>query len=144
MKIKSRFVKWWKSYRYRFAPWLSYNIKNHFEIEECNQNFYNQKHSVEKKTIGVKYVNKDADKIITNKELKSILLDVFKKLAYDRKSTYTALDIHKKNCDIFFNHFGFLIDRTPSGVSSTAGTGVRVIAGNVPEGSLIGDYSIPS
>lgn len=139
----------WKNYKYRFVPWISLNIireerKRLLKIEKkpTKVKYYqsDQESIKQLDSIRIDHVMKD-DVLISNKELRCTLVEFFGKLSSPKSSNYTMEDVHEKNSSIFYEHFGFLLGRRKSIISSQAGLGVFVIEGTVKAGSLVGKLS---
>lgn len=146
-----RLRKLWKNYKYRFVPWISFNVIREerkrlltqtatgiekptgaFKNDYCDKSL-----TRELRTVEIDYVMK-GDVRITSKELSCTLAELFDKLSYPRNSKYTKQDVHNRNCAIFYDHFGFLLGRRKSIVAPEAGLGVFVIEGTAKAGSLVG------
>ncbi|XP_030049014.1 SET domain-containing protein 9 isoform X2 [Microcaecilia unicolor] len=134
----------WKSYRYRFVPWIALNLA--------------------RKRRTTRHVSKDSqDKIISDTVVLDTLLKIFQALIISNfrdesvllpeaiRARYEALytiqqtigkGLEQSICtpgEILFSTLGFSINRSPSSLIS-AGMGVFVSKGYVPKGAVVAMY----
>ncbi|XP_046561407.1 SET domain-containing protein 9-like [Haliotis rubra] len=116
--IKSVLNKW-KQYKYRFVPWIAFNLKDR----------------------SVREVPKGADDaIISNKAVANFLQCFFKSL--HEKETSPIKDRHtifKENLDIMMKQLGFVTERQCS-LLENGGRGVFVTRGTVPAKTIVSMY----
>ncbi|KAG8222104.1 hypothetical protein J437_LFUL000868 [Ladona fulva] len=110
----------WNDYKYRFVPWIAFNIKN--RSSRIVQ-------------------SKEKDKIITDKEVIDTLLQVLPKFYRQDGRTENSL-LAKRNSEVMTKVMGFNISRAPSSISGMKGSGLGVFIRNgvAPKGSLVALY----
>lgn len=134
----NRFLDKWKSYRYRFVPWIALNL------------------SKNEKTLR-RVTERSKDKLTPDEEVSGALLQLFGVLFHThwapqqhsrRAQTHFKCSTGQDNrwsggliCghDAMFQTLGFCIDRKQSSLAS-AGTGVFVTKGFVPKGAIVALY----
>ncbi|KAK3595261.1 hypothetical protein CHS0354_010869 [Potamilus streckersoni] len=110
----------WKQYRYRFVPWIAMTLKDR----------------------SVRAVqDKSQDKIISDQDVYTCLLNLFEGLYQGSKSILYPIgpDLYKRNLNVMDNVLGFQTERQPS-VLPDGGVGVIVTKGIVPNGSIVSMY----
>lgn len=132
----NRFLNRWRSYRHRFVPWIALNLsKNQQTLRQVTE--------------------RSKDKLTPDEEVSRALLRLFGVLFQRTQHQHarraqtdfrrsTGRDDHCREgllCehDAMFQTLGFCIDRGPSSLPS-AGTGVFVTRGFVPEGAVVAMY----
>ncbi|XP_070535834.1 SET domain-containing protein 9-like [Ptychodera flava] len=112
--ILRRFVSKWKSYRYRFVPWIALNLKDR---------------SIRAVPTG------SSDKIITDQTVEETLLKLFAAL---NKIPQNGTGLNSAtSLDVMMKVMGFKVERATSQVG---GTGVYVTDGMVPKGTVLAMY----
>ncbi|CAF97553.1 unnamed protein product, partial [Tetraodon nigroviridis] len=133
-----RFLNKWKSYKYRFVPWIALNLsKNEKTLRQVTE--------------------RSTDKLTPDEEVSRALLQLFGVLfqthwtkhqdprrAHIHFERSTGQDDHSQRgpaCghEAMFQTLGFCIDRKPSSLPF-AGTGVFVTKGFVPKGAIVALY----
>ncbi|XP_025110518.1 SET domain-containing protein 9-like [Pomacea canaliculata] len=118
-----RLLEKWKQYRYRFVPWLAYNLKDR----------------------SVRSVPKgDKDKLVLDEEVKMALINFLSAIANSTKdSSISSLvclqSSAENNLDLMHKVLGFKIQRQLSSIPN-GGTGVIVTAGFIPAGTVTSLY----
>ncbi|CAL9688917.1 unnamed protein product [Knipowitschia caucasica] len=119
----------WKSYRYRFVPWIALNVsKNEKTLRKVSE--------------------RRLDKLLADDEVSSCLLRLFG-LLHRGQDSQAALDSASAHSDklsagmcaheAMLHSLGFCIQRKPSSVPF-AGTGVFVTQGAIPKGATVAMY----
>ncbi|XP_020891831.1 SET domain-containing protein 9-like [Exaiptasia diaphana] len=115
-----RWLEWWRGYKYRFVPWLTFNLKNRTvrEVPSIAQ-----------------------DSIIPTDELLHSLTTFIGEL---HKHDQKACDLNKysqreANLHVMKEFFGYQVERRSS-LLSGGGQGLFVTSGEVPRGSLVALY----
>ncbi|XP_006626869.1 SET domain-containing protein 9 isoform X1 [Lepisosteus oculatus] len=137
--------KKWNSYKYRFVPWIAVNLgKNERTLRQV--------------------MDRTQDKLVSDEEISASLRTFFRALFKSSlqrqqevlsvlpdslRSTYQAfpytietqksLDGHHDPSKVMLETMGFSIHRAPSSLQS-AGTGVFISAGTVPQGATVAMY----
>lgn len=148
--------KWWKSYKYRFVPWIALNVKRHESsplaaplVQSSAQKDENAAENSVKwakdkpvQNVPVHHLRKSEEKLITDDQLTRILIDYFAKCLpqndWNEEMDFSKMSAHNKN--VMKDHFGFIVERKKSQVSADAGTGVFVSDGVAKAGSIVGKF----
>ncbi|XP_021954631.1 SET domain-containing protein 9 [Folsomia candida] len=148
--------KWWKSYKYRFVPWIALNVKRHESsplaaplVQSSAQKDENAAENSVKwakdkpvQNVPVHHLRKSEEKLITDDQLTRILIDYFAKCLpqndWNEEMDFSKMSAHNKN--VMKDHFGFIVERKKSQVSADAGTGVFVSDGVAKAGSIVALY----
>jgi len=112
----------WKQYKYRFVPWLAFNLKDR-NIRSVTKN--------------------DTDIILTPVQFQDFLHQFLFKLNQNYENlqplTPGSQKYHEIGQKILFETSGFCIERTDSLVQA-AGRGVKVTQGTIPQGAVTSLY----
>jgi len=146
--------KWWNSYKYRFVPWIAFNVKpstastpSSIKTEEAFHNHHEQRPKDTIVQVPVHHLKRSEEgKLIDDARLVSMLtqylstcrrLDNWSHHHGNNKDLLEQVSLF--NRDAMKDHLGFFVERRKSMVSPDAGTGVFAV-GDVPSGSLVGLY----
>ncbi|XP_015259219.1 PREDICTED: SET domain-containing protein 9 [Cyprinodon variegatus] len=120
-----RFQEKWRSYRYRFVPWVVFNLPKN------------------EKTLRL-VADRSEDKVVSDEQVTESLQRLFRALL--RSSGGLLPGDHRvpthqeqKEGEVLFQSLGFCVERRPSSLPS-AGTGVFVVKGVVPKGAPVVMY----
>lgn len=116
--VRFKWIEKWRSYRYRFVPWIALNFQN--------------------RTVRV-VSSKDQDKIVPDYKLLDSLVILLKELNCCSKSEYPVGRKSTSPQSVMYNVLGYEINRLNSSIPG-AGRGVFVTKGQVPGGSLVALY----
>lgn len=114
----------WKTYKFRFVPWIILNLNT-------------EKNRSQRLVSGRNQV-----KELSAEEVKRVFESLFEKLPQyvSLKENFSLYkELHKENLNILLKHSGFNLETGPSTISG-AGNGVFVKSGKVKAGSLVALY----
>lgn len=131
--------KKWKSYKYRFVPWIAVNLRKN------EKTLRRVKERSQDKLVPDEYVAASLLSLFTNLFKNDIkrqgmllpFLTETSRTAY--RNTHAGLNRRLKPCEVMLESFGFCIERRPSSLQA-AGTGVFVTSGTVPKGATVAMY----
>lgn len=134
-------AKWWKSYKFRFVPWIALNVKHEPKLP----NALHDKRKNDKPFVPVHHMQKSEEVRITGDNLTQVLTNYFSKCRYPKhpRNMEELKDVTLHNKKVMKDHFGFVVERRPSQVSSDAGTGVFITEGVARKGSIVGNILHP-
>jgi len=142
--------KWWNSYKYRFVPWIAFNVKPNTSSSSKAPNvveepLHGPNHHRGNIQVPVHHLKRSEERrLIDDDRLANILthyLSTCRRLDnWDRRSHEKDLEqVSLFNRDAMKDHLGFFVEKRKSQVSPDAGTGVFA-AGDIPLGSIVGLY----
>lgn len=123
-QILDLFKKSWKSYKYRFLPWLAFNLPQEIKT-----------HSAEFLKADDTYIQElyELFQAFTKPKLDLLFRDNAKRMAH-------FLELHKVNNKTMLEKFGFTIGAQMSNIPGLNGLGVYVTQGSISKGQLVALY----
>ena len=138
---RKRVKKLWKSYKYRFMPWLSMKIKHSYEAS-AGVSYDGSSSSSRQDLIHIHHLDHKDDSLLRPDEVSHTLKILCERLRDCPKEKFAPSEISaimRYNLEVMYEVFGFTTAREASSLGPEAGTGVFVQRGKVKAGSIVGE-----
>ena len=130
--MKGRLELWWKSYKYRFAPWLAWNLKK--ELVKSEKKLPTA-HALKDVLRSEQILVQELITLLTAFERPTVTL-----LFRDNQSRREHFqELHQRNSEILLKSWGFDLEVRKSRIEG-AGNGVFVRRGRVCKGQVASLY----